>query len=110
MTKLVILASAGLLALGGSAAAQGQPNAIQGTPGSVFPYAAPQEIETINGVPCRTVLLKGQNRRVPVACAGQVAPGGPEGPLTTGSIGPAAPRRVPRAPRGYTRVPAGQPY
>ena len=33
-----------------------------------FPYAAPNEIRIINGVPCRTVLTQG-NVRVPVECA-----------------------------------------
>jgi hypothetical protein len=42
---------------------------VSGTPDSAFPYAAPHEIRTINGVPCRTVLDRQSNTRVPVACA-----------------------------------------
>ena len=48
---------------------QAQPNPIQGTPESLFPYAAPNEVQIINGVPCRTVLVGGSNMRVPVECA-----------------------------------------
>jgi hypothetical protein len=43
--------------------------AVSGTPGSAFPTAAPHEIRTINGVPCRTVLVEGTGERVPVECA-----------------------------------------
>ena len=95
MHKLVILTSACLVALGGVAAAQSlpQPNRVQGTPGSIFPYATPQEIKIINGVPCRTVLTAGAGRRVPVACAGRIAAGA-GGPLTTGSVRTYAPRRA----------------
>jgi hypothetical protein len=84
MRTLSILVSAGLLTLGGLAAAQAQPNPIQGTPGSLFPYAAPNEVQIINGVPCRTILVNGSTR-VPVQCAGAVAAGTFE-PGTTGSI------------------------
>lgn len=42
---------------------------VSGTPASPFPYAAPHEIRTVNGVPCRTVLDPVSNTRVPVACA-----------------------------------------
>jgi hypothetical protein len=41
---------------------------VSGTPASPFPYAAPHEIRTVNGVPCRTVLDPVSNTRVPVAC------------------------------------------
>jgi hypothetical protein len=85
MRKFVILVGAGLMALGGITAAQAQPNPIQGTPGSVFPYAAPNEVQIINGVPCRTVLVHGTNTRVPVECAGPVATGTFD-PGVTGSI------------------------
>jgi hypothetical protein len=85
MRTLSILVGAGLLALGGLATAQAQqPNSIQGTPNSLFPYAAPHEIQIINGVPCRTILVNGTTR-VPVQCAGAVATG-PFEPATTGSI------------------------
>jgi hypothetical protein len=39
-----------------------------GTPASPFPTAAPHEIVYMNGVPCRTVLNNGEQRRI-VACA-----------------------------------------
>ncbi|QFU18079.1 hypothetical protein GDR74_08880 [Microvirga thermotolerans] len=84
MRKLAILAGAGLVTLGGLAAAQAQPNPIQGTPGSAFPYAAPNEVQIINGVPCRTLLVPG-NLRVPIECAGPVSTGTFE-PGVTGSI------------------------
>lgn len=82
-----VLISTALTIIGGIAAAQAQsqPNPIQGTPGSLFPYAAPNEVQIINGVPCRTVLIQGSNVRVPVQCAGQAGIGVFE-PGTTGSI------------------------
>jgi len=43
--------------------------AVSGTPTSPFPYAAPHEIRTVNGVPCRTVLDPETNARIPIACA-----------------------------------------
>ncbi|MBA1156720.1 hypothetical protein [Microvirga mediterraneensis] len=87
MRTLTILSVAGIVSIAGLAAAQAQsqPNPIQGTPGSLFPYAAPNEVQIINGVPCRTVLIGGSNVRVPVECAGQ-APTGTFEPGTTGSI------------------------
>jgi hypothetical protein len=42
---------------------------VSGTPGAVFPNAAPHEIRYINGVPCRTMLVPGTQARVPVECA-----------------------------------------
>ena len=42
---------------------------VSGTPASPFPHAAPHEIRTINGVPCRTVYDHNSNTRIPVACA-----------------------------------------
>jgi hypothetical protein len=42
---------------------------VSGTPGSLFPNAAPHEIRYINGMPCRTVLVPGTGHRVPVECA-----------------------------------------
>ncbi|MGO4573464.1 hypothetical protein [Microvirga sp. 2TAF3] len=85
MKKFAILVSAGLITLGAIGAAEAQPNPLQGTPGSIFPDAAPNEVQIINGVPCRTVLVQGTNTRVPVECAGPVATGTFE-PGTTGSI------------------------
>ena len=41
---------------------------ISGTPNALFPYAAPNEVQIINGVPCRTVLVN-DTYRVPVECA-----------------------------------------
>lgn len=69
----------------GGLAVQAQPNPIQGTPNSLFPNAAPNEVQIINGVPCRTVFVQGANMRVPVECAGPVATGTFD-PGTTGSI------------------------
>ncbi|MEZ0172303.1 hypothetical protein [Microvirga sp. TS319] len=86
MKTSTVLIGIGLMLAGGPAAAQAQPNPIQGTPGSAFPYAAPNEVQIINGVPCRTVLVEGSNMRVPVECAGRVATGTFE-PGATGSIG-----------------------
>lgn len=91
MRTLTILVGAGLLTLGGLATAQAQqPNSIQGTPISLFPYAAPHEIQIINGVPCRTILFN-NTTRVPVQCAGAVATGTFE-PGTTGSVRSTQPR------------------
>jgi len=84
MRTLAILLGAGCMTCAGIATAGAQPNPIQGTPGSAFPYAAPNEVQIINGVPCRTILVNG-NTRVPVECAGPVATGTFE-PSTTGSI------------------------
>jgi hypothetical protein len=37
--------------------------------GALDPYAAPHEIRTVNGVPCRTVLdPNNRDTRIPVAC------------------------------------------
>ena len=94
MKKLAIFAGAGLMAFGIIGTASAQPSPISGTPGSLFPDAAPHEIRYFNGVPCRTILdPSNRNSRIPIACAGQVS--GMVGPVTgsdvvtTGSIGPA---------------------
>ena len=68
MKILTMLIGGALTACAGFAFAQSQPNPIQGTPNSLFPYAAPNEVQIINGVPCRTVLVDG-TYRVPVECA-----------------------------------------
>ncbi|WP_114945941.1 hypothetical protein [Microvirga calopogonii] len=99
MRTLTLLSVAGIVSIAGLAAAQAQPNPIQGTPGSLFPYAAPNEVQIINGVPCRTVLIGGTNMRVPVECAGH-APTGTFEPGTTGSI---------RVEDGGERVVGGRP-
>lgn len=63
-----IFVAGALMALAGLNSAHAQPNPIQGTSNSLFPYAAPNEVQIINGVPCRTVLVDG-TYRVPVECA-----------------------------------------
>ncbi|MEZ0169442.1 hypothetical protein [Microvirga sp. TS319] len=82
MKTLSIIASTGLMMLGTIGLAQAQ---VSGTPNSPFPNAAPHEIRTINGVPCRTVLDRESGQRVPVQCA---VPTGMVGldPMATGSI------------------------
>ena len=55
MRSISIFATAGLATVCSIGFVQAQqPNRIQGTPNSVFPYAAPNEVQIINGVPCRT--------------------------------------------------------
>jgi hypothetical protein len=84
MRIVATITGIGIVTFTGLAAVQAQPNPIQGTPSSIFPYAAPNEVQIINGVPCRTILVNGTTR-VPVQCAGAVATGTFE-PGTTGSI------------------------
>jgi hypothetical protein len=98
MRTLAIITGIGLVTFTGLAAVQAQPNPIQGTPNSLFPHAAPHEVQIINGVPCRTVLVNGTTR-VPVQCADGVANGTFE-PGTTGSI---------RVEDGGGRVMSGRP-
>ncbi|MCG7393835.1 hypothetical protein MHY87_13050 [Microvirga sp. ACRRW] len=85
MRTLTLLIGGALLTFAGLTSAQAQPNPIQGTPSSLFPYAAPNEIKIINGIPCRTILVQGTNLRVPIECADRVATGTFE-PSSTGSI------------------------
>lgn len=66
MKTSAIVAGAGIMLLGSMGLGQAQ---VSGTPNSPFPHAARHEIRTFNGVPCRTVLVAGTNRRVPVECA-----------------------------------------
>lgn len=73
MRTFSIISGAGLFVLSGLGSVQAQPNPIQGTPGSLFPYARPHEIQMINGVPCRTMYDPQLRARVPVACAGDVS-------------------------------------
>ena len=48
------------------------PSMVTGsTAGSPFPYAAPHEVQTINGRLCRTVYDDRTQRRVPVECVVQ---------------------------------------
>jgi hypothetical protein len=98
MKTVAIITGLGFVTFAGLAAAQAQPNPIQGTPSSLFPYATPNEVQIINGVPCRTILVNGTTR-VPVQCAGAVATGTFE-PGTTGSI---------RVEEGSGRVMSGRP-
>ena len=82
MKALTLIASTGLMVLGTIGLAQAQ---TSGTPGSPFPNAAPHEIQTINGVPCRTVLDRESGQRVPVQCATSAGMVGMD-PMTTGSV------------------------
>jgi hypothetical protein len=74
MSMLPIVASASLVALSALAGAQAQTAPIRGAPGSPFRYAAPNEVQIINGVPCRTMYDRHLGTQVPVACAGNVMP------------------------------------
>ncbi|WP_210496660.1 hypothetical protein [Microvirga antarctica] len=85
MKMFAMFLGTSLAVLGSIGAASAQPNPIQGTPGSLFPNAAPNEVQIINGVPCRTILVQGSNVRVPVECAGPIATRMFD-PSTTGSI------------------------
>jgi len=69
MKRIAMLAGAGFMALASIAPAAAQPNPIQGTPDSLFPYAAPHEVMVVDGVACRTVIDGTTKLRVPVACA-----------------------------------------
>jgi len=91
-----IIASAGLMMLGTLGLAQAQ---TSGTPGSPFPNAAPHEVQTINGVPCRTILDRASNTRIPVQCAG------PDGVI---GIDPTATGNIP-VPPPYGMLPYGFP-
>ncbi|MBF9198143.1 hypothetical protein [Microvirga terrestris] len=93
MTRIALIAGAGLMALSGIGTAVAQP--VSGTPNSPFPYAAPHEIAWINGMPCRTMYDYGSKTRIPVACATprgivSVSPMGMPGAdiTATGSIAP----------------------
>jgi hypothetical protein len=65
MKSLVLVSGVAVLAAGLSNSAFAQ---ASGTPTSAFPTAAPHEIVYMNGVPCRTILGDGGQRRI-VACA-----------------------------------------
>ena len=82
MKALTLIASTGLMVFGTIGLAQAQ---TSGTPGSPFPNAAPHEIQTINGMPCRTVLDRESNQRIPVQCATSAGMLGMD-PTTTGSV------------------------
>jgi hypothetical protein len=70
-----ITACAGLIALAGlgAAQAQAQSHPIQGTPESLFPFAKPNEVRVIDGVPCRTMYGRQLGSRVPIACDGDIS-------------------------------------
>ena len=97
-----IIASAGLMMLGTLGLAQAQ---TSGTPGSPFPNAAPHEVQMINGVPCRTILDRESNQRVPVQCASSAGMIGMD-PTTTGSVlvAPGARAPVSGTPASACRV------
>ncbi|MBF9233799.1 hypothetical protein [Microvirga alba] len=91
MKTLTILAGAGFMMLGTIGLAQAQ---VSGTPNSPFPLAAPNEVQIINGIPCRTILQSETNQRIPIQCA---TPSGMVGigtissePMTTGSTTPSS--------------------
>jgi hypothetical protein len=91
MKKLSPFAAAGFMLFAWTGVAQAQ---ASGSPVSQFPYAAPHEVQIINGVPCRTVLDQGTGQRVPVQCATSAGMIGMD-PTATGSIlasPPAGPR------------------
>ena len=96
MRMLTIVAIASFIALSGLASAQAQTAPIRGTPGSPFPYAAPHEVQIINGVPCRTMYDRQFKTRVPIACAGDVPVRRVEA-TTTGSTRAGAAAGVPIA-------------
>lgn len=106
MNKLTFIAGAGILALAGMGPVQAQ---VSGTPTSPFPNAAPHEIRTIDGVPCRTVLDASSNQRIPVQCA---TSGGMVGmdPGTTGSILAAPPAGAPAAAASGVPFPNAAPH
>ncbi|MBQ0822900.1 hypothetical protein KBI52_22180 [Microvirga sp. HBU67558] len=97
MKTLTVLASAALITVGGIGLTVAQPNPVRGTPGSPFPYAAAHEIQTINGVPCRTMYDKQLGTRVPIACAGGDVPVARVDVATTGSTRAAVASGVPIA-------------
>ena len=73
MRMVGIIWCVGLIALSALGTAHAQTNPIQGTLGSPFPSAEPNEIQMINGVLCRAMCDRQQKARVPVACAGDLA-------------------------------------
>jgi len=82
LKSFAFIAGAGFIMLGTFGFAQAQ---VSGTPASPFPDAAPHEIRTINGVPCRTVLDRESGARIPVQCASPTGMVGMD-PTSTGSI------------------------
>lgn len=106
MKRFTFIASAGLVMLGTFGLAQAQ---TSGTPASPFPDAAPHEIRTINGVPCRTVLDRETGARIPVQCAGPTGMIGMD-PTTTGSVLVSPPAGAPAAGTPASAFPNAAPH
>ena len=75
MKKLAIFAGAGLMAFGIIGSASAQPSPFPILRALSFPDAAPHEIRSFNGVPCRTILdptpgIRAFLLRVPARSAG----------------------------------------
>jgi hypothetical protein len=104
--KTTIIASAGLMMLGALGLAQAQ---TSGTPGSPFPNAAPHEVQMINGVPCRTILDRESNQRIPVQCASSAGMIGMD-PTTTGSVLVAPGARAPVSGTPASAFPTAAPH
>jgi hypothetical protein len=94
MRMFSFIACAGIIAFSCFGTAQAQTPPVQGTPESPFPYAAPHEIQVINGVPCRTIYDRQFKTRVPIACAGDVSVRRVDVPIT-GSTRPSRTAGVP---------------
>jgi hypothetical protein len=107
MRMVNIISSVGLIALSTLGTAQAQTNPITGTPGSPFPYARPNEIQTINGVPCRTMYDRQSQTRVPIACAGNVPV--PRVTVTPGSTRSSAAAGIPIAGTPESLFPYARP-
>jgi hypothetical protein len=101
-----IIASASLMVLGTLGLAQAQ---TSGTPGSPFPNAAPHEVQTINGVPCRTILARQSNARIPVQCASPTGMIGMD-PTTTGSVLVGPPSGAPVSGTPASAFPTAAPH
>jgi hypothetical protein len=106
VTALTLIASTGLMVLGTIGLAQAQ---TSGTPGSPFPNAAPHEIRTINGVPCRTILDRESNQRIPVQCASSAGMVGMD-PATTGSVLVGLPAGAPVSGTPASAFPTAAPH
>jgi hypothetical protein len=80
-----------------------------GTPNSPFPYAAPHEVQMINGVPCRTILDRENNQRIPVQCATSAGMVGMD-PTTTGSVLVGPPAGAPVSGTPNSAFPTAAPH
>ncbi|HEV2564903.1 MAG TPA: hypothetical protein VGU19_07440 [Microvirga sp.] len=106
MKALTLIAGTGLMVLGTIGSAQAQ---TSGTPSSPFPNAAPHEIRTINGVPCRTILDRESNQRIPVQCASSAGIVGMD-PTTTGSVLVGPPAGAPASGTPASAFPTAAPH